>query len=356
MLLHELMAFYRNEIIAACESELRASNRSGSLAQYINQHFDSILKMLEQDSDFTAALPTESALPTLELLGGGAAMTRVRLGIDQLSRRSRAPVMLIGEFGTGRRHVARALHARTYPDGDFFELVGASRLDELERRVKALHTCTSSESTAGLSVYVHELTEAPAVVQLALAQLMPEQGLRLRVIASSSRPLAQAVREGALRSDLLFLFPHALELPPLRDRKEDIALLAAHFAGLLAKRHGRAPMLFEQSAIERMVEHDWPGNLTELLSLVERLWEDFGVARIGREEIPDLGERQSGAVFHLPRTGIDFAQLERELLTQALTIAESNQTRAASLLGLTRDQLRYRLAKFDIALRGARSG
>jgi len=356
MLLHELMTLYRNEIIAACETELRASNRTGSLAHYISQHFDSIVKVLEQDSGFASALPSEGFLPTIELLGGGVAMVRVRLGIDQLSRRSRTPVMFIGEFGTGKRHAARALHACTYPDGEFFELLSASRLDELERRINALRTCTSPESTAGLSVYIHELTEAPAVVQLALSQLLPEQGLRFRVIASSSRPLAQAVREGVLRSDLVFRFPITLELPPLRDRKEDIAMLARHFAGLVAKRQGVAPMTFEPSAFERMDEHDWPGNLTELLSLIERLWEDYGVARIGREEIPELGERQSGAVFHLPRTGIDFAQLERELLTQALTIAESNQTRAASLLGLTRDQLRYRLAKFDIALRGARSG
>jgi DNA-binding NtrC family response regulator len=355
MLLYQLMTLYRNEIIAACETELQVSNRAGSLAHYITQHFDSIVKLLEQDSSFGSALP-ESSLPTHELLGGGAAMARVRLGIDQLSRRSRAPVLFIGEFGVGKRHAAHALHAATYPDGEFFELLGASRLDELERRIKALRTCTSAESTAGLSVYIHELSEAPAVAQLALSQLLPEQTLRFRVSASSSRPLAQAVREGALRSDLAFRFSTTLELPPLRDRKEDLPRLARHFAGLVAKRQGGAQMLFEPSAFERMAEHDWPGNLTELLSLIERLWEEFGPARIGSEEIPELGERQSGAVFHLPRTGIDFAQLERELLTQALTMAESNQTRAATLLGLTRDQLRYRLAKFDIVLRSTRSG
>jgi DNA-binding NtrC family response regulator len=354
MLLHELMSLHRAEILAACEAELKGSNRPGSLADYISQHFDAIVKVLEQDSRAASELPVESALTPQELLGAGAA--RVRLGIDQLSRRSRAPVMFLGEFGTGKRHSARALHEATYPDGEFFELHSASRLDELDRRINALRTCTSAESTAGLSVYVHELTEAPAVVQLALSQLLPEQGLRFRVIASSSRSLAQAVREGLLRSDLVFRFPTTLELPALRERKEDIPLLARYFAGVVAKRQGAASMVFEPSALERMAEHDWPGNLTELLSLVERLWQDFGPSRIGREEIPELGERQSGAVFHLPRTGIDFAQLERELLTQALAIADSNQTRAASLLGLTRDQLRYRLAKFDIALRGARSG
>jgi DNA-binding NtrC family response regulator len=356
MRLHELMTSYRNEIIAACETELKTSNRARSVAHYISQHFDSIVKLLEQDCGLASALPSEMTLPTHEVLGGGPAIARVRLGIDQLSRRSRAPVMFIGEFGTGKRHSARALHASTYPDGEFFELLGASGLDELERRIKALRTCSSAQSAAGLSVYIHELTEAPAVVQLALSQLLPDLGLRFRVIVSSSRPLAQAIREGSLRSDLPFRFSSTLELPPLRHRKEDIPRLARHFAGLVAERQGTAAISFEQSAFDRMGEHDWPGNLTELLSLVERLSEDFGPAHIGSEEIPELGDRQSGAVFHLPRSGIDFAQLERELLTQALTMAESNQTRAVSLLGLTRDQLRYRLAKFDIALPGARSG
>jgi len=262
--------------------------------------------------------------------------------------------MFVGEFGTGKRHGARLLHASTYPDGDFFELVNALHLDELERRVTALRSRTSADSTAGLTVYVHELTEAPAAIQLRLSQLLSEQGLSFRVVASSSRDLAQAVRAGSLRSDLMFRFASTLELPPLRDRKSDIPLLTRHFASLIASRHGTAPTVFEQSALDRMAEHGWPGNLTELVNLVDHVYREFGPVSVDRDEIPELGERQSGMVFHLPHTGIDFAQLERELLTQALDIAQSNQTRAACLLGLTRDQLRYRLAKFDITLPVAR--
>jgi len=355
MLLHELMVVHRDEIIAACEMELQASERTGSLARYVMQHFDSIVKVLALDSRSGPARQGDSAPPAHELLGESSAISRVRLGIDQLSRRSRAAVMFIGEFGTGKRYAARALHASTYPDGEFFELASASHLDELERRVNALRTCTSAESTAGLTIYVHELTEAPAAIQLRLSLLLPEQALRFRVIASSSRDLVQAVREGALRSDLTFRLPNTLELPPLRERKSDIPMLTRHFAGLVAKRQGTAPTIFEDSAFERMAEHGWPGNLTELLNFVELLWQEFGPVRIGRDQLPELGERQSGAVFHLPRTGIDFAHLERDLLTQALAMAGSNQTRAASLLGLTRDQLRYRLAKFEIALPVARS-
>jgi len=356
MLLHELMTLHRDEIIAACEAELQASNRAGSLATYVLQHFDAIVKVLEQDSGASLALPNDPGVSAHELLGAGPAIARVRFGIDQLSRRSRAPVLFIGEFGAGKRHAARALHASTYPDGEFFELTSVSHLDELERRINALRSCTSAESTAGLTVYVHELTEAPMAIQQRLSQILPEQGLRFRVIASSSRDLAQAAREGSLRADLMFRFPNTLELPPLRDRTGDIPMLTQHFAALVAKRQATAPTVFDQSALDVMAEHGWPGNLTELFNLVEHMYQEFGATSIGREDLPELGERQSGSVFHLPRTGIDFAQLERELLTQALAIADSNQTRAATLLGLTRDQLRYRLAKFDIALPVARVG
>ena len=349
MLLHELMILHRNEIIAACEAELQASNWTGSFANDVLQHFDAIVTVLERYSGAASELPNDGDLSRHGVLGADPAIVRVRFGIDQLSRRSRTPVLFIGEFGTGKRHSARALHAATYPEGEFFELVSASNLDELERHITALRSCTSPESTGGLTIYVPELTEAPTAIQRRLSQLLPEQGLSFRVIASSSRDLANAARQGSLRQDLMFRFPTTLELPPLRDRKSDIPLFTQEFAALVAKREGTAPIVFEQSALDRMAEHGWPGNLTELCNFVEHMYQAFGPVSIGGEEIPELGGHQSGAVFHLPQTGIDFAQLERDLLVQALTIADGNQTRAASLLRLTRDQLRYRLAKFDIS-------
>jgi DNA-binding NtrC family response regulator len=108
-------------------------------------------------------------------------------------------------------------------------------------------------------------------------------------------------------------------------------------------------MQFGQSALERMRDYAWPGNLTELSNLIERLPQNHGATPIEADDLPELDDRPSGVNFHLPASGIDFAELERELLTQALVMAGNNQTRAASLLGLSRDQLRYRLAKFDIA-------
>ena len=166
---------------------------------------------------------------------------------------------------------------------------------------------------------------------------------------SSSRALAQAAREGLVRSELAFRFPNQVELPPLRERLEDLAELSSHFAALAASRRGTSPTLLGQSALDRMRDYTWPGNLAELANVMEQLTESFGPALVEADDLPQLDERPSGFHFHLPANGIDFAELERELLRQALAMASNNQTRAASLLGLSRDQLRYRLAKFEIS-------
>lgn len=289
------------------------------------------------------------------LLGDTPSMTRIRTCVDQLSRRSRAPVMVLGEFGTGKRHCARALHAATYPEGEFFELEDAEHFPELESRLASLRARSSAQAAAGLTVYVHELAQAPASVQLRLSKLLQEQSLQFRVVASSSRGLPQACKEGLLRSELVFRFPSELELPPLRDRASDIAELVRHFSVLAAERSGTPATEFSPGALERLKEHQWPGNLTELSTFVERMTQEVGAGLVDVADIPDLGDRPSGIVFNLPPTGIDFAELERELLMQALAMARNNQTRAASLLGLTRDQIRYRLSKFEIMTGAARS-
>jgi DNA-binding NtrC family response regulator len=261
-------------------------------------------------------------------------------------------VLLVGEFGSGKQHCARVLHAATFPDGEFFEL-SVERTADLEQRISSLRRVASADAVAGLTVYVPELGEVPAPLQLRLSKWLSEQGLHFRLIAASSRTLAQATREGRVRAELAFRFPNQLELPPLRERLEDIADLAQHFAEVAGARRGAWPTRLGQSALDRMREYSWPGNLAELSNVIEQLTQNYGPALVEADDLPQLDERPSGVDFHLPVNGIDFAELERQLLTQALVMAGNNQTRAASLLGLSRDQLRYRLVKFDISARSA---
>ena len=119
--------------------------------------------------------PFATLRPGNAILGRSPAMVRVRTSIDQLSRRSRAPVLISGEVGTGRRHCALALHAATYPDGPFLELEGATLVDAVEQRVAALGVRASAEAIVGLTLYVHELTEAPPAVRALLAKLLKRQ-------------------------------------------------------------------------------------------------------------------------------------------------------------------------------------
>jgi DNA-binding NtrC family response regulator len=280
-------------------------------------------------------------------------MAHVRNGVAQLARRSRTPVLISGEFGAGKRHCARALHCSTYPEGEFFELDGPARLLELERRRNSLRVQRGTQAF-GLTVFLHELCDAPVTMQLALSRLLSEQSFPMRVVVSSSRSLSLAARDGLVRADLAFSFPATIQLPPLRDRLEDMPELVRHFAELAAART-KAPIThFSDEAIERLEEHSWPGNVAELQQVVSNLSEEFGPSTIEAEDVPEFDQRKSGVSFRLPVGGIHFAELERELIAQALTMAENNQTRAARLLGLTRDQLRYRLAKFEIASGAAR--
>ena len=191
-------------------------------------------------------------------------------------------------------------------------------------------------------------------MQTRVASLLREQALQLRVLASSTCSLTQACREGTLRSDLVFGFSTVIELAPLRERASDLPELVQHFAALAAAETASAPLVFGESALRAMREHAWPGNLTELKNLVLRVAAEGRPSPIEADQLPALSDRSSGTHFNLPATGVDMSELERELLTQALAMARNNQSQAARLLGITRDQIRYRLGKFGLLQQNVR--
>jgi len=343
---------HREELLQACRAELVNARTAEQVAADLQAEF---LALTETAFDSDTAAVGGGPDP-LTLVGDSPAVTALKTRIDQLSRRSRAPVVVYGEAGTGKRHCARALHRATHPKGFWFELEDASDLPELESHLLALSKSTSAEAEAGTTVYVHQLAEAPSAIQARVSKLLQEQSLPFRVIVSSTRPLVVAARNQSLQSDLAFRFPNELKLPPLCERKEDIAPLVRHFAALYAARHGCGLTTLSPDALRVLLEHSWPGNASELSHFVERLASDVGPGVVEPGDLPDLGDRPSGMVLTLPAHGIDFAQLERQLLVQALALAGNNQTRAGALLGLSRDQIRYRMAKFDLLAVSARGG
>jgi DNA-binding NtrC family response regulator len=342
MALREFLHAHRDEILAAFQSDIEQEPRE-RLADYVHEYFAEIA---------LAAKPSSNS--ECLLVGDSPTMSHLRTRVDQLSRRSRAPVLIFGEAGAGRRHLARALHLSTWSDGEWLELDDALSSEALDAKLAGLRKDIAAGADVGMTVFAHELTRTSPRVQEYLVRLLDEQRLPIRVIASSCSPLAEPAREGQLHRDLLFRFANELKLPPLGERKEDIAPLARHFADLSAARRGVCATQFSAGAMARLLEYAWPGGAKELCAIVERVCDEHGPGVVQTEDLPTLGDRLSGEVFLLPTAGIDLAVLERQLLVQALQAVDHNQTRAAGLLGLTRDQIRYRMAKFGLLSLGAR--
>jgi transcriptional regulator with PAS, ATPase and Fis domain len=225
------------------------------------------------------------------------------------------------------------------------------------------------ELAHGGTVFLDEIGDMSGTVQAKLLRVLEERRFRrvggtrdiavdIRVIAATNRDLRQVVETGAFRKDLYYrLQVVTITLPPLRARREDIPLLARHFLEHFAREfRKRAPQL--SPAAERLlVEYDWPGNVRELRNVVERamILEDAGELLPAHlpPEIAQLpaSPAVAAARFPLPRTGVVLEEVEREFVRQALEMTGGNQTRAATFLGLTRDELRYRVKKFGLGLK-----
>jgi DNA-binding NtrC family response regulator len=297
------------------------------------------------------------ALPAA-LIGKSEPAVRLASTIGQLASKPRAAVLLRGETGTGKRHVAKALHDSTYPDGDFVVLEPGNAHAKIAKILEVNSARRELLAGVGTTLYVHEIGETSLEVQTNILRLLRdvnESARSVRLVASSSRDLGRAARDGFVRPELAYRFPFVLEIPPLRERAADIAPLVTHFADNMASRYGSAPLRFSDAALQRLEEYDWPGNVRELCHLVERCTLTRGHGEVEADDLPPFQKAKTGIDFRLPLTGIDLAELERDVLVQALRIAENNQTRAAALLGLTRDQIRYRMSKFGIAMRESSS-
>jgi two-component system, NtrC family, response regulator AtoC len=303
----------------------------------------------------TSALPpAPPSQSEATVIGNSPEMERLSKLLELLPSKARTPVLILGESGAGKRHFATALHRNTYPQGEFVVLEYSRALTQLAKLFGESEVLREGQNPGGKTLYIHEITEAPSEVQARVLQLFHDLTggpNAIRLVASSSRDLVRAARDGFLRHELAYRFPVVLQLPPLRERARDIPELVALFSRTIAHRFGGNEVTFSPEAIERLVEYDWPGNVGELYNLVERSVLFADRTELDVEDLPQLSSPRSGIDFRLPPTGISLSDLEREVLVQALRITDNNQTHAAGLLGLTRDQIRYRMAKFGIASR-----
>jgi len=309
------------------------------------------------------------------LVGGSAAMQRVRQQVTQVAP-TRASVLLTGETGTGKEIVARAIHRASPRRDQLFVPINCAAIpadileSELFGHEKGAFTGAVRERVGkfelarGGTVFLDEITEMPIALQSKLLRVLQEGvverlggntpiELDLRVIAATNRVPRQAVHDGRLREDLYYrLNVFNIELPPLRDRLEDIPDLAAHF--LRACHPGpQAPAITAQ-ALEYLQQYRWPGNVRELGNMVERASILSGGAPLDLAHFPlDEGAAADGPALPAapPEAGnldMDAAveTLERRLIAEALRQSGGNKTRAAQLLRISERSIWYKLKKY----------
>jgi two-component system response regulator PilR (NtrC family) len=291
---------------------------------------------------------------------------------------SGSTVMITGESGTGKELVAQALHWESSRRGGPFVSVNCGAVpetlmeSELFGHVKGAFTGAVA-STEGLfaaadsgTLFLDEITEIPHTVQVKLLRAIQERQIRrvgdtrdvkidVRLIAASNRDLGRAVSDGLLREDLFYrLNVIPIHLPPLRDRREDIPLLIAHFIKKLSNEIGRPVRGVAPDALAVLEQYHWPGNIRELENVVERAIVLGSSELLEADGLP-AGLRQPrdrhDVPLELPAEGIDLEamldRIEHRYMQLALERVGGVQTRAAELLRVSFRQFRYKLQKFQ---------
>jgi transcriptional regulator with GAF, ATPase, and Fis domain len=218
------------------------------------------------------------------------------------------------------------------------------------------------ESADGGTVFLDEIGEMVPLLQAKLLRFLEEKSFRrvggnvdlrvdVRIIAATNRNLETEVRQGKFREDLYYrLNVVPIVLPSLRERREDIPLLINYYVDSYNSEFRKRIKRVSPEAMERLKAYPWPGNVRELRNVVERAMLLVEGDELGAAQFPITEARTARLTeaVELPAGGVDLEQLERSLVVQALDRTSWNQTRAASLLGLNRDQIRYRIEKFKL--------
>ena len=307
------------------------------------------------------------------IVGASPALSAAKLLLKKVAGSPASTVLLQGESGTGKDLAAKAVHYNSSRFQRPFMNITCSALPEalLESELfgheRGAFTGADRqkrgllEQADGGTVFLDEIAEMVPALQAKLLRFLEEKAFKrvggttdirvdVRVIAATNRRLDEAVRAGKFREDLYYrLNVLQVTLPPLRDRADDVAPLVRFWVASYASEFRKPIDGISREAMAKLQAYGWPGNVRELRNAVERAIllcegrtlqaEDFAVGTA-------LVTLDAGV--ELPALGLDLEQLERSLVLQALERTQWNQTKAATLLGLNRDQIRYRIEKFAL--------
>ncbi len=314
------------------------------------------------------------------IVGQSSAMREVVQQMRQVAASPDTTVLLQGETGTGKEVFARAIHTLSRRAAYQFVDVNCAAIPETlwETELFGVEAGAFTDAKTsregyllradGGSLFLDEIGSMPQAAQAKLLRFLETRSFRrvgslkemhvhLRVISATNVDLHDAVARQAFRDDLYYrLQVVTLYLPPLRSRPEDIEPLVQHFLHL-SSLEGEEPLQISAEALELLQRYPWPGNIRELRSVIQRGQVLSQNHEILPADLPEAIRQSSSGEFarllelqesmHLPTEGLNLpaflAGIERRLVREALDVCHGNQVRAAALLGMTRDQLRYRM-------------
>lgn len=311
------------------------------------------------------------------IVGKGKHMQHVLAMMERVAKSEASTVLVQGESGTGKELVAKWIHYESSRADKPFVAINCAAVpstlleSELFGYEKGAFTDAKTmkkglfELADGGTVFLDEIGDMELGMQAKLLRFLEDRTFRrvggskvisvdVRIISATNKDLLKAVEEKSFRNDLYYrLQVIPIFLPPLRERKEDIVILANHFIESFNKEFNKRIKGLSAAAEKMLTDYSWPGNIRELKNVIERAIILGGEDTLMLEQLPLEIVAQSAApapgqstVFKLPPEGVDIEEVEKELIRQALDVSDGNQSKAAKMLNLGIDAFRYRMKKF----------
>jgi DNA-binding NtrC family response regulator len=309
------------------------------------------------------------------IVGESSTMEALRQLVAKVAASPASTVLLTGESGTGKDLVAKTIHYSSGRAARPFMNITCSALPEplLESELfghergaftdARMQKRGLLESADGGTVFLDEIGEMVPALQAKLLRFLEEKSFKrvggagdirvdVRIVAATNRNLEEQVAKGAFRSDLYYrLNVLPIRLPALREHAEDVPGLVDSLVDSFNAEFKKRVTGVSPAAAALLKEYGWPGNVRELRNVVERAMLLAESPRLEAHDFSALSAAvASGDPLDLPAAGVNLEELERSLVVQALKRAGGNQTKAAALLGLNRDQIRYRIEKFGLSV------
>ncbi len=331
------------------------------------------LKRLDRENRELRAIIKGEGLDTI--IGSSGIIEDIKRIVRKIAP-TNSTVLITGESGTGKELVAKAIHNLSLRKAEAFSAVNCAAIpdtlieSELFGYEKGAFTGanTSKEGIIGASnggtLFLDEISELSLAVQAKFLRLIQNKEIKplgsseiisvdIRILAATNKVIEQEIKNGRFREDLYYrLNVIPIQIPPLRERKTDISVLIEHFLKKYNSIHSKSINKLNNDALSLLLKYNWPGNVRQLESVIERTVLLTEGNTITKDDLPlelkvtpiEINKYE----FDLPEAGINFYELEKEILVQAMKKSDGVIAKAANLLGMSYRTLQYRLEKFGI--------